>query len=450
MCKFLENKWCLPAILLLALILRLLPALWAASEPQRLLRPDSGGYLTPAMALVENGSYPTTRRPPGFPVFAAAVYALGGDNRMIAVTQVFISVAACWVIAMAAKLYAGKVCGNIAALFAALNMTAIANTPLLLSDTLFALFAAGQFCFFVGYCKTHRLSPLLCTVLIAAAAVLIRPINQLFIIVLITLIMLKSDIPLKKRLLHCAYSILLFLAIITPWMLRNYLAGATFDIDTNTGAMRHQNGAMLLAKVNGTDFESEKKKLLDIEKETFKSPEFGSERAQEKWRKAEFRKMVLAHPFTYFMQHFDIRILLPDAPTLLEDFGITSSDRGTMGVLKKNGLLAALKHYFGEKWLLIIPLLIPLLIPTALLYFAVLRQIIHYLCSFKKYWFELLMLLGFAEYYLFLPGSITAPRYQLPALPCLCTFAAIAAVAICRKWKKDDVNEVEDTGLDQM
>jgi hypothetical protein len=52
-------------------------------------------------------------------------------------------------------------------------------------------------------------------------------------------------------------------------MFRNYLAGATFDIDTNTGAMRHQNGAMLLAKINGTDFESEKAKLLKVEAETF-------------------------------------------------------------------------------------------------------------------------------------------------------------------------------------
>ena len=79
-------------------------------------------------------------------------------------------------------------------------------------------------------------------------------------------------------------------------MWRNYAAGADFDIDSNTGAMRHQNGAMLMAKVNGTDFESEKQKLLASEAAAFADTEkFPDERSKEKWRKREFRNMVMKY-----------------------------------------------------------------------------------------------------------------------------------------------------------
>lgn len=438
--NFLEHKYTFPVILLLALILRLIPACSAISSESRLLRPDSSGYLDPARELVQNGTYSTTRRPPGYPVFAAAVYALGGNNTAIVFLQVLLSVAACAVTAFAAKEYGGRICGNIAAILMAANLTAIANAPLLLSDTLFSLFAAGEFFFFIRYRNTKQLLHLLLCTAIAGVAVLIRPINQLFIIVITTMIIIMPKLNWQKKLLHAASAALLFLLIITPWMLRNYLAGATFDIDTNTGAMRHQNGAMLMAKVNGTDFESEKAKLIKIENETFADTEkFPDERSREAWRKAQFRKMVLKHPFTYLSQHFDIFILLPDAPSFLECFGTTSSDRGTMGVLKKDGIFAAIRHYFGENYLLCLSMLIPLLIPTFILYAALIMQLFKDIFSIKRFWLEIMIFLAFAEYFLFLPGSITAPRYQLPALPCICTLAACAILSFLQ-----DKHEVEN------
>jgi hypothetical protein len=150
--------------------------------------------------------------------------------------------------------------------------------------------------------------------------------------------------------------------------------------------------------------------------------------------------MVFAHPVTYFCQHFDSLIFMPDAPTLLECFGVTSSDRGTMGVLKKDGIFAAIRHYFGEDCLAILLLLTPLLIPTMILYLGFACQLVKDAVKWKSSYFELLIFLAFAEYYLFLPGAITAPRYQLPALPCLCTLAACAMLTFFRKNDKTAEN----------
>jgi hypothetical protein len=157
--------------------------------------------------------------------------------------------------------------------------------------------------------------------------------------------------------------------------------------------------------------------------------------------------MVMKYPFTYFSQHFDLRILLPDVPTLLENFGLTTSDRGTMGVLKKDGIFAATKYYFGEKWFLYLLLLLPLLIPVIILYLGAGWKTFLDLRQIKSKYFELLLLLGFAEYYLFLPGAITAPRYQLPALPLLCTFAAIAILNFSKRKNVEQNPSAETAGV---
>jgi 4-amino-4-deoxy-L-arabinose transferase-like glycosyltransferase len=64
---------------------------------------------------------------------------------------VVIATAACGITALAGREYSGKACGNLAAGLMALNLTAIANTPLMLSDTWFSLFAATQFYYFIRY-----------------------------------------------------------------------------------------------------------------------------------------------------------------------------------------------------------------------------------------------------------------------------------------------------------
>ena len=50
----------------------------AVGKPARLYRPDSPGYLNPAHDLAAGRGFTTSERPPGYPMLAAADYALGG------------------------------------------------------------------------------------------------------------------------------------------------------------------------------------------------------------------------------------------------------------------------------------------------------------------------------------------------------------------------------------
>ena len=262
---------------------------------------------------------------------------------------------------------------------------------------------------------------------VAALGVLVRPINLLWIFPAAALLILDLDAKLswRKKLVFCAAGAALFMAIASPWMFRNAARGAGFTPDTNTGAVYHQNGAMLMAAVNGTDFESEKTRLLaEAEREFSDRERYPDEASREAWRLRRYREMVLAHPFVWLRQSCSWRIFIPDAPTFWELCGVTTPGRGTMGVMAKRGFFAGVRHYFGGHWMPLV-LTLALMLPVAVLYFCALGRIVCDICRIRERWYELVAFLAFAEYYLLLPGAITAPRYQIPALPILCVLAAL-------------------------
>ena len=143
----------------------------------------------------------------------------------------------------------------------------------------------------------------------------------------------------------------------------------------------------------------------------------------------------MQHPFIWLKQQFQWKILLPDVPTGFELLGVTSAGRGTMGVLAKHGIWAAVNHYFDGK--IYLPMLfLPALLPILVMYLGCAVRIAGLLRHFKDGFFELLMFLAFIEYYLFLPGAITAPRYQIPALPFAVTMAALGIFKMIEIYQK--------------
>ncbi len=434
-------QYCLPGrtafaaltVFAVAFALRLAVALPALvnDDRRRFERPDTPGYLAPALALARGEAYPGAGRVPGFPVFAS--WFLRGDSPddpafdprpfVIVLCAVGGVAAAVVFLAGACRSYwTGVVAG---ALYA-LNLTAVANSPMLLTDTLFGLFAAAQFLLFMLFWRKKLAWCFIPLVLVAALGTLIRPINILWIVPALALLWLDFDkaLTVKRKVLLSLAGVALFGAVLLPWMFRNMKLGAGFTIDTNTGAVYHQNGAMLMAEVNRTDFESEKSRLLAASEAEFSdTARYPDEASREAWRLRRYREMVFAHPLVWLRQSASWKMLIPDAPTFWELCGLTSPGRGTMGVVAKYGFFAGVRHYFGGSWKM--PLLtVLLLLPTVALYMFALWMVICDICRIREHWYALVVFLAFAEYYLLLPGAITAPRYQIPALPVLCVMAA--------------------------
>ncbi len=432
--KYRREIWSVAVLFAVVLAAQLTPAAFGFGDaPARYTRPDTGGYLEPARALVENGvfnvspdsSEPMTTRPPLFPLLLAGLLSLtAGNFVLIAIILCFLSASTVVPVYLTARQFASPNIALAAAALSGLNITAIAQAPMLLTDMFFTLFVAWQLYFFTLFYFRKKLHWCYIAIAIAALSALIRPIAVAWIFPAAFLIAIMPGLKWRPRLTGILVSSLIFFAVITPWMYRNYCAGAGFTVDTNTGAMYHQNGAMLLARVNGTSYEDEKVRILtqlDIEfADKIKYPNVAS---QQKYRIKKFRELILRHPVTYFSMHFSPYVLLPDAPTFLELLSVTRSDRGTLDVLKTRGFFAAVNHYFDGNWSVIL-LLVPLLLISLVTYAGAICQLIRWLIEKNFYLF--FFFLAFVEYFLFLPGPITVPRYQLPALPLLAIMAAIA------------------------
>ena len=421
-------------LLLIAMLLRLTVAFFANSGEIKTLRPDSAGYLTPARSLVESGIYDGTRRPPGFPVLAAAVFKCGGGERTLSFMLAALSAVTVAVVARAGFLCGGHRAALLAGTLYALSPTALGNAPLLLTDSLAGIFIAVQYWLFLEFYLKKRWWGLFGCTVFAGIGTLIRPVNSLFILPLLFLLMIMPELKWQKKLMYGAGCALLFFAIIFPWMWRNASQGAGFCIDTNTGAMYHQNGAMLLGEVTGRGYEFEKQRILAEQAELFKDTvRFPDEKSREAYRMDQYKMLVKKHFPVWLKQQMNYQILLPDVPSLLECLGVSSPDRGTMAVLKEQGLMAAVRHYFGENWFSIILAVLPLIMIAFLTYAGSCCYLIFSAMEWQKQWREIFVFAAFVCYYLFLPGAIVAPRYQIPALPCL---TVTAAMALLRLWEK--------------
>ena len=427
------------AVFATAAVLRIavaVPGLYA-DKAERFSRPDTPGYLGMAAEFAVSGTLSGTGRVPVFPLFSSLFCdARTGEcdwRTLVAALTL------CGALAATLVFYAGALrsfgTGVAAGMLYAFNLTAVVNSPMLLSDTLFGVMTALQFLFFMLFWQRKLIWSFFPMVLIAALGVLVRPVNLLWIFPALALLLLDFGSKLTwRRKLVCGFAgAVLFLAVVTPWMFRNAARGAGFTPDTNTGAVYHQNGAMLAAEINGTDFESEKSRLLKAaETEFADTARYPDEASREAWRLRRYREMVLEHPLVWLRQSCSWRMFLPDAPTFWELCGITDPGRGTMGVMAKHGFVAGVRHYFeGNLKLLIVT--VALLIPTLVLYLCALGRVVCDICLLRSRWYELVMLLAFAEYYLLLPGAITAPRYQIPALPVLCVLAALFMLPEAKK-----------------
>ena len=407
-------------------------------------RPDTTGYWQMGEHLYCFGNFGTySFRVPGYPALIALSLLIDPDPESAAVILVWLGILASTATTALIYLASEKFkpgSGLWAGLLAALNLTAIANAPMLLADTVFALLtAATLYIYSFFHCDRKRIYCWIAAFGLAAAATLVKPINLFWFIPFGILLLSEYNLKWKTRYILSACGLLAYLIILSPQFVRNAAIGAGWTIDTNTGAMYHQNGAMIKAELNQSSFEVEKEIILLEQERLFSDLEkFPDEASRERYRIGEYRKLILSHPLLWFKQQCNWKTLLPDVATFWENLGITTPNRGTMDILARKGVMAAARHYFGDKihylWFLLIPLGVALLLylGAAVGFFSLM---IKPDSGFSR--IQTILLTGcFIIYYLWLPGAISVPRYQLPALPFLCVLSAYGISALFSRGDK--------------
>jgi hypothetical protein len=255
------RRYELPAVLILAAALRfLLLLLWLPG-----LTGDEVDYDRLAHSLIDGRGYinprgdPTSLRPPLYPAFVAAGYALtGGSVQTVRFLQATLDLGTVALTYLIGRWLFGRGPGLLAALLIAVNVGTVAATGRLLSETLFTFLLIAAVAVTVEWLRAMRegcvqaVVPLgIGTGVLLGAATLTRGVLLLYTVPLVVLAAWTRWVhepasdrgPSAPALRKATWRAILvvpvtFALVLTPWTLRNYrVHGAFVPVTTQTGIM---------------------------------------------------------------------------------------------------------------------------------------------------------------------------------------------------------------------
>ncbi len=421
-------------ILASALVLRgsLLAAGWR--QPERFLTPDSRDYDALARSLLDDCRFSRTSdgapelfRTPGYPLLLAGAYAVSGKSvRAAAAAQVLLDVLLCWLVYRLGRQLCSRRVGLIAAAVQAVSPAAVGACVRILSEGLFALLLTAAILLLAACLRSGRLRAALAAGALMGAACLVRPIG-LFAAVIAAAVVLARLRRWRAGLAFTAMTA----AMVIPWIIRNHVAagfpGLAGVDDYN---IFYYNAKALIEADPSIRLNARQRELVELPGRfgpAWPPPAIANDPQFLRDCRREGLALISAHPLAYAGLHLrtTLNVFLPAATDVLELLGATTGGKGTLAVLRRQGLLAAVRHYFGGSlWPLW--LAAPMVLLTAVKFasaaagaFAHVRWRMG-----AALWLMLLTLL----YFVLAPGPAAHPRFRVPIAPLL-SLAAGAGIA---------------------
>jgi 4-amino-4-deoxy-L-arabinose transferase-like glycosyltransferase len=435
-------------ILILAAVLRglLLFATAPYSVPAGSMTGDSADYLQLAETYAQGRSFARDGRAeifrtPGYPLFLAAGNLPGAARccRAPLIAQVLIDTALVGLTGWLALLLLDRRAAVLAALFQAVTPLAVAASCRVLSDSLYTFFFTLAILLMVRHFTTGGRRPLLAAAAVLGVACYIRPVGQIMAVPFLVVILVRP-----KRLHRAAAFAGVLLACLAPWVVRNATVADYYGFSSFAGDSAWKfSASRVLAAGEGGSVEQAQKKLLEEESRYLLEKEDASPGDLARWRTRRARDIILSRPWTYAKIHLRgcAAFFLPGATDVLEVAGATQGRRGTLAVLQREGLSAAVRHYFGG-WGQALALAGPMLLIFLLKALGVLTHLIgtirrRSLRFSAAAWLAGLVVVVSA----LLGGPMSTPRFRLPVEPLLSITTAAGLVAtldaLIRKKKRE-------------
>jgi len=327
-------------ILIASLVPRLFLTL--SADPEDLIHPDSGSYFTNAVYLLERGAVlnskqmPEVFRTPGYPVFLSAIMVATGknvdkkeDRRLVLVVQTMITSWSVVFLYWLARRILPPLMAFTGALLAAFSPWSAVTAGFALTEGVYLLNLA--LLFFAMYLVVEHAAKLPAILvgggvigLLTSAAVFVRPIWPLVLLVAIALFLLCGD-NRKKAWILVAVMLVCSASPLFLWKTRN-LREAQFDgLSTVPGVNAYQYfSARVKSQLQGAD--GDRWVMLQTAREEERQWSHGlsvQEVNDERWRRATV--FLREHPFLTvytFALNAGEAIIHPD-PSILRPAGLS-------------------------------------------------------------------------------------------------------------------------------
>jgi 4-amino-4-deoxy-L-arabinose transferase-like glycosyltransferase len=239
----------LALLLALCLAARLAYVGWYLQEP----RPVQGdGYPEIAESILHGKGFSVAPlrlnwiRTPGYPLFIAAVWTVVPPSaRYVALllAQVVVSVAACGLLFVLADAVFGRSAACTATFFVALSPSNIVHATLVLPETLQLFWIALAALLALQLYRTTRLRSAIAFGLVWGVAGLTRPEATFLLAPLLLPTLVARQEGVFARLSACATAVLAKIAVMAPWVARNYLVYGTFVLHVPVGGLAFAGAA---------------------------------------------------------------------------------------------------------------------------------------------------------------------------------------------------------------
>lgn len=435
-------------ILVVAAVLRLalLSAAW--HNPGRLLAPDSRVYIQLSENLARGGVFERDGqaelfRTPGYPLFLTLFHSFGeGWWRVASVAQVAADVLLVYLTFLLGKMLVDERAGLWAAGFQAICLVAISYSVWILTDCLFSLLLTLALLLAIHHFKTGRPLALYGSAVVAAASCYLRPVGIVFAHLLWVVVASRALHGLFQRSpnwgarfgrLAGVWAILATLVL--PWGARNYLRADYSGLST---APEHSffkgEAAAVMAKVTGLPLEEVRARMVaDLPAGTNGGALTPAELARAERRAA--LKIISNHPWVWTRVHLQsgLKFFLPAVPSVLKVIGVTPPRSRTHKVAQQRGLLAGVRHYYGDTW----GTLCLAIVAVAELAAVWLCAAIGAIRSFRfrmgaTGWLICLLMAGF----ILVGGPATGPRYRVPMTSLLHVSAAVGLTTVLAWYRR--------------
>ncbi len=447
------------------LLLRFAIAVPVLKHPDRSSQSDTLDYTAVASTLLHDHRYeryrgvPHTARPPLYSTFIAAHYVGSEDPRWIVLSQVLVDTGTLLLVfVLTRRLFRRPRFATLAAAVYAFSLPNAVYCSLLMSETLFTFVFLASIVLGVPH-QRPRLTrkapappsdssepdssepdssesdssepdalgatrPSVTTAAVATAAwsgvliglaTLIRPVGVLGLPAL--MIALQSF--RARRFARAAAIAIGFAVIVLPWCVRNHTTADVFAISTivNYDLLAH-SAAALLAERNDVPEPEMRTQLLGHAEARAKDAELSMQSVM----REDGLKLIAQAPFQYGWIHArdSMKSLLPPVRELLQIMDGAGGTQGTSAVLRKDGIQAAVRHFFGGgSWIRVV---VPSLLWAGQLALALAGAVV---CLRRRSLMIVAVLLLTPALLLIAPGPAAVPRFAVPAGPFLAILAAV-------------------------
>ena len=460
-------------IIFLALAVRFSVFPFVAPHKERMFTMlDSYEYDGMAMSLVENGRFyqsepafyfpsqyriplfevrtPTDAfRTPVYPLFLAGIYSVFGHKPNVAIIfQLILSSLTCILVYYIGEVFIRRGVGFIAGLLLALDFPTAIYGNLIMTDMLFTFLFLASIYFILKFFREGKRKHLIYSAILLGAAALCRQVILYFAFVMVLSFIVVYRRSIVKGLLNYCIYILIFLAAVSPWAIRNYIAydNLSFSV-AQGGGLLFYNAAYLEAYKRGgyEHLDAIRKEMQEETDRMFVERGVSSPFEKAKIYQELAVERILADPGLYTKIHLIGALKIFATPTFLlpeRIFGVPLDESIAMAKGKSlltEGFLKAsrgLAGYFIQNWKLL------LYLPFLLLYLLFIYFLAGYgLCKTSKeknlaaIFFLFLLII---VYNALIVGQHGAARFRIPLMPYIDLIAAygLFQLILLRKRKR--------------